>query len=79
MDMGIIFGSRLTGKVLKTLGCMSWTVVVDLNKEKGSILSWKKEYQLVCKIVGVDRVEIRAVSLLTKTEIPCKVVGRCAP
>jgi hypothetical protein len=73
MNIATVSESQLTSKALKISRCKVWSVVVDLKNNDGSTLSWKRKYQIACKIIGVGSVEIRAQSLLTGTQISCKV------
>jgi len=52
---------------------MSWTIKVDLQKEKGVILSLNKKYQLICNISGPWAIDFKAESLVTGQDIPCAV------
>jgi hypothetical protein len=53
----------------------SWTIEVDLQKEKGAILSWNKKYQVAHNIAGSWDIDFRAESLVAALNIPCRVTG----
>ncbi|CZR59487.1 uncharacterized protein PAC_09379 [Phialocephala subalpina] len=52
-----------------------WTIQVNLQKEKGAIMSWTKKYQVVCNISGPWDIDFRAETLATGQDIPCAVTG----